>query len=359
MSPTNIQCKRINRTFLTVLDENPLAAALMLGNLYQSLKKAEDQDLTLLKTTLSDLKEKFTPNITQQLWKSITDISPRRLRIMEQTNRDTLQHLKHEIVRDIDFFKHLEVSSLVNLGQDVNFYREVLVALIRKQLHEDKKFDPFAKSDFSYECLREGGSEQNFRYLAEYVKQCPSLPLENIVLLGTEDNEIATLILIDLKDCQIRFEIGNRFAHLHSELREEIAKEWQSYLETLPQTTKETKFLEKELPKLKKEFPEFADVDLHSRVERNYQIITPTQPKSFMRRVTEGLIGGTAGAVALPSYMALFGLVFTVPAAVVTIPIGLGCAFTFDYARVSMKRAQERSLINIPQPSSRLTSPRL
>lgn len=359
MSPINIQCKRINRTFLTVLDENPLAAALMLGNLYQSLKKAEDKDLTLLKNTLSDLKEKFTPHTTQQLWKSIADISPRRLRLMEQTNRDALNLLKHEMVCDIDFVKHIDTNSLIELGQDVEFYREVLVALIRMHLHEGKKFDPFAKSDFSYECLREGGAEQNFRYLAEYVKQCPTLPLENIVLLGTKDSEIATLILVDLKDCQIRFEVGDQFAHLHSELREEIAKEWQAYLETLPQTTKETKFLEKELPKLKKEFPEFADVDLHSRVERNYQITTVTQPKSIMRRVTEGLIGGTVGAVTLPSYMALFGLVFTVPAAVVTIPIGLGCAFTLDYARVSAKRAQESSLLNIPQLSSSLASPKL
>lgn len=344
MSNIKIQCKKIERTLLTVIKENPLAAVFMIGNLYRSIANEKGENLNLLQTTLSGVKKKLTPTHIQSLWETITNLPRTRLSAMDNLHRSILRTMKHEMVHDIYFIKHLKVDSLVELGQDIEFYREVLIALIRKHLHDNGNQDPFSKLSFSYQLLKEGSSEQNSRYLSKFIKDCASFPLDNIVLLGTEDKEIASFILIDLKDCCDVFEISRRFVYEHPELRKEIAKDLQNYLDTLPLNSKERKFCEEKLPKLKEEFVEFKNINTESRPRRDNQVRPANQDKSFMRIVCEGLAGGAAGSYVLPAYMSMFGLVFTVPAALITIPMGIGFTFAFDHMRVSAKQARERSL---------------
>lgn len=265
-------CTRIDRTLLDVIAENPLAATLMLGNLYHAMDQATEENSALLHATLLGAKKKLTSNHIQVLWSTANTIPYAKLIVMDSAQVEILRGLKHEIIVDFDFFKHVDAASIVKLGQQIEFYRDSLVALVRKHLYDKKLSDPFSKSSFSYKLLTKGSTEQNSRYFAQYVKDCSSLPLDNLVLLGTQYHEIATLIMMDLQACKERFEISSRFAHIHPKLRKEISKNWKDYLDTFPLNSHEEKFITTKLPELKKQFAEFKDVNADSRVKRNYQI---------------------------------------------------------------------------------------
>ncbi len=315
MSGIKILCLKIKSNFLEVLEDDPLAAVIMLANLYRSKEEAKGDDLTLLHKTLSGLKEKLEAKNIELLWQTLTTIPPERLLVMDIIHRIVLCRLKHEMICDIDFFKHLPVDSLIELGQDIEFHREVLVALIRRHLVENKQEDPFAKSTFSYKTLKQGNAEQNSQYLAVYVKDCKTLPVDSLVKLGIKDSEIASLILTDLKGSPEHITISSSFAHEHAEIREEIAVELKSYLETLPIKTEERKVIEVELPKLQQKFPEFETVKVDNRVSRNIHIMPVQQEPSFL----DHLSLHSAGIFA-----------FTWAAALVfppTAPFALGCGF--------------------------------
>ena len=314
MSRIKILCKSIKNNFLVVLEDDPFAAVRMLGSLYRSRKEATENELILLNVTLSELKNKLEEKNIEFLWKTLSTIPIERLLNMNIINRTTISHLKHEMIRDIDFFKHISVDSLIELGQDVEFHREVLVALIRKHLFENKQEDPFAKSTFSYKLLKVGNAEQNSQdHLAVYVKDCKTLPVDNLVKLGIKDSEIASLIMTDLKGAPEQITISSSFAHEHAEIREEIAVELKSYLETLPIKTEEIKVLEVELPQLQQKFPEFNVVQRNNRFNRNNHVVPVRKEYNFWNHLSSHSAGffafSTAAAFVFPP----------------TAPFALGC----------------------------------
>lgn len=328
MLDIKVLCKKIDKTFLVVLDENPMAAAFMLANLYRTMDHVSEDKLALAKTTLTDTKKSLRPKHVQTLWETITSIPAKRLNLMDNSHKQGIRRLKHEMVRDFAFFKHIDADSLVALGQKTEFYREVLVALIRKHLHENKHKDPFEKASFSYKLLKEGGSEQNSRYLTKYIKDCESFPIDNIALLGGKDHEIAEFILIDLKSSNVRFEIGGRFARQHPELRKDIAKDWQNYFDTLPLNSREGKFIKQELPKLKQRYNEFRDIETERRVRRDNQIVPAVDNWMIFRT----------------SFTKGFGLGFilSLPAKPITMPIFLGYGAYNLYCIMSHKPNQQQ-----------------
>ncbi|MCS5712880.1 hypothetical protein [Candidatus Berkiella aquae] len=326
MLDIKILCKKIDKTFLAVLDENPMAAAFMLANLYRSMDHVSEDKLVLAKTTLTDTKKSLRPKHIQTLWETITSIPSKRLNLMDNSHKRGIRRLKHEMIRDFAFFKHIDADDLVAQGQKSEFYREVLVALIRKHLHENKLKDPFEKGSFSYKLLNEGGSEQNSRYLTRYIKDCESFPINNIVLLGGKNHEIAEFILIDLKSSNIRFEIGSHFVHKHPSLRKDVAKDWQDFFDTLPLNSREAKFIKEELPKLKQRFDEFKGIETDRRARRDNQIAPKVDNWAAFRTIFTKSFG--------------LGFIVALPAKPITMPIFLGYGAYNLYCILSHKPNQ-------------------
>jgi len=340
MLDIKILCKKIDKTFLAVLDENPMAAAFMLANLYRTMDHVSEDKLVLAKTTLTDTKKSLRPKHIQTLWETITSIPSKRLNLMDNSHKRGIRRLKHEMIRDFAFFKHIDVDDLVAQGQKSEFYREVLVALIRKHLHENKLKDPFEKGSFSYKLLNEGSSEQNSRYLTRYIKDCESFPINNIVLLGGKNHEIAEFILIDLKSSNIRFEIGSHFVHKHPSLRKDVAKEWQDFFDTLPLNSREAKFIKEELPKLKQRFDEFKGIETDRRARRDNQIEPKVDNWAAFRTIFTKSFG--------------FGFIVALPAKPITMPIFLGYGAYNLYCILSHKPNQpQRPAIEL-HPTRRL-----
>ncbi|MBS0289206.1 MAG: hypothetical protein JSS07_04105 [Proteobacteria bacterium] len=322
------QCKKINKTFMLVIDKNPFAATLMLANLYCSFKLApEDPNL---KATLFNIKSELSPSQIQMLFNTVTGISPIRLKLMSHTNVAALSLLTHNLIQDIDFFKHLSIKALITLGQDISFYREVLVALIRKHYIENKMADPFNNPNFSYELLARGAAEQNHLYFASFINTCSIFPLDNIVSLGTNNPEIAVLILIDLKDTQAYFEVSYRFAK-EAKLSQEIANEWKNHIETLPLTLSEEKFIQKTIPALV-QFPEFQTIELTERIKHNNRVPQHiSQNKALMKLLLGINLAAISTSIGISCYLSQLGFVMAVPAITTTLPICYAIGFGMHY----------------------------
>ncbi|MBN9289501.1 MAG: hypothetical protein BGO43_13080 [Gammaproteobacteria bacterium 39-13] len=322
MSNIKSLCKRVKNTFSDTLSEKPLSAILMLGNLYVSLKHANPEEESLLIQTLSKLKASLTEKQVNRLWGSILSISPKRLGLMTSSNRKSINKLKYEMACDIEYLQHIDIDDLIKAGQSVKFYRFILIAVIRHNLQSKGLSDPFEEEKFDFDALKAVSAEQS-ECLAEVIKKCPLPSLKVFQALG-QKSEIAELLLIDLKDCDDIFEISTAFAQQHPSLREEIAENWKSYLETYELTSAQEKFLTEELPKLKKKFPEFKIVELDSRIRRDNQIEIPHPDRSYYRAVCEGGLSGVASSFGITSGLAQLGFVLSVPAYAVSLPVCVG-----------------------------------
>ncbi len=347
------QCKTIRDTFTEVLVHNPLAAVLRLGSLYRSLETAKDKDKTLLQQTLSEVKSKLQPDHVQRLWDAITKLDPHRYNVMSKANKETLNSLKHHVLQDFELFKHLNVTSIIEIGQDIEFYREALIAIIRKHLDENHELDPFNTNPINYSLLKEGGPEQNSRYLGTFVKECSSLPIENLVLLGSSP-ELANFILLDLNDVATHLDLSKRFSELHPSLRKEVANVIQNQINTLPLSPQEATFCQVELPKLQGQFPEFQAVTTDTRVRRNNQVVPQNSGKKLLRQISEGAFGGTVLSYVLPAALAPAGFVFTVPAILVTVPLGIGYSLSLNH----LLNASKKSVTSLVTESISPTAPR-
>ncbi|HRE31837.1 MAG TPA: hypothetical protein PLD88_07685, partial [Candidatus Berkiella sp.] len=121
---------------------------------------------------------------------------------------------------------------------------------------------PFMTKDFSYQLVRQGGSEQNFLYVAGFIARCKTLPIAQIIQLGSEQRKIAQLILKDLTNSCGYFPVCAGFVDSHPSLRQVIAKDWMHYFANYPLRKEERRYLERKLPILQKKYPEFKKVCL-------------------------------------------------------------------------------------------------
>jgi hypothetical protein len=268
-------CKRVKHSFFLVINQKPLAAAIMLGNLYYAMLKVEDKHKEIVKSTLTDVLLLLTAFHVQMLWKTVQSISTASWRLKSQNIKKSLSFLKEKMISDIRFYQYIDNKDLINFGQEISNYRYALIAVTRKYLANNGLSDPFKKPRFSYKLFKQGATEQNYPYLTKYFARCQALPIDDIVNLAKKNSNIALLILQDLTNSSDKFEISKRFAMNHACLRKTIAQDWKAYLETFPLTKEAKKTLLLQLNQLKTNYPEFSNVDLDQRVERHQ-----TQPKN-------------------------------------------------------------------------------
>ncbi len=261
-----------SKSFQSAIDDEPLAAAFMLGNLYCALDDAERPNKDLYQKALKQAKKMLTQVRVQNLWQKIVSIPHAHWSIMDSANQLSLIKLKQQMVRDLDYSQHLDADALIKEGQHILSYREILIALIRNHLLIKASNSPFTEKDFSYELLSQGGAGQNFLYLSGFIKQCAFIPLEQIVQLGQTQDIIAELILKDFTSCDCYFELSSRFAQIHPSLRKPVAIEWQGQLETFPVPAAQAQLIVTELPKLQSQYPEFSNVQLDNCAKQQFEV---------------------------------------------------------------------------------------
>lgn len=306
-------CKKIEKSFFIAIDEAPLSAALMLGNLYLCLPIANKDDIQFLNKSLKFVKKNIKFEHINRLWDIVTKPSHQRLR--SDSNKKSLDILKRQLICDFDCVQHINPKLLLELRNDIQLYRVVLIAIIRKHLFENHENDPFAqekgKKKFDYNLLMQGGASQNYLYLSRYIKDCSSLPVKDIAILGEENSIIAKNILKDLTGSPYLFDVGAQFAQYHKDIRQHIAKNWKGYLDTHPLSPRLKKTISIQLKDLKSKYPEFSIVNIQSRVKRNYQSTQGDLPLSKISNLYHllGISGVSWGSYIFSKYTMMQGVV--------------------------------------------------
>lgn len=309
------QCQKIKKSFFQALQHEPMNACYMLGGLFLVSKDATTEETTLLTETLDTIKQKITPSEIKMMWQCVSTLSSTQLKLMHKDSLKLLQVLQQQLLRDTFFMGNIEKRQIISLGQNRQWYREALLALIRCHLLINRNKDPFLAPHFSFELLEQSGAEHNFLYVSSYVRKCTSLPLNDIAALG-KNPKIAKYILRDLTDSPSYFEISSIFVKQHSCLRAPIAQHWKGYFETFPLSTQQKNFVKKELSELKQRYPEFKDLDLHARFKRNYQ---------YEKTASTALFDTICFSVSAPIGAYLIPNIYTHAASVVTLASSIAC----------------------------------
>ncbi len=268
-------CKKVKNYFKEGLSLSPLDAALLLGNLLLMRKKATQSQRHYIEHKLSKIKPKLNTLAIKNLWK-VAKSNLYHYQIKDNKTQRALRLVQEYFVCDIDYAIHLDRDDLLDYGKEVNQYRLVLVALIRRYLRAHHLADPF-QNNFSFSALQSAGVSQNYLYLSPFLKQCADFPSWDIIQLGQKDSDIAFLILADLYNSECFLEVSIAFVKCHPALRAKIAKQWQDMFEHYPLEQKQ-----KAAAALAKVsvYPEFKQVKLNQRISRDHTEVVIDNPET-------------------------------------------------------------------------------
>ncbi|MGD9592922.1 MAG: hypothetical protein AB7V32_10415 [Candidatus Berkiella sp.] len=268
MSKVAQQCHKVDKYFLSTIASKPMASALLLGNLLRLGKSSDIEEMALINSSIGQIKLNINRHELLILWDTIAN-KLKNSRVLDHQNIISLKCVQSLILCELEFFKKLNQTKIISFGQSCNHYRIAMVSLIRRHLYFENLADPF-EHNFNYEFLQNAGVEQNHLYLAQFLKQCESLPTNALVMLGRENSEIALLMLDDLYHTDLYFEFVLAFVKQHPSIRQEIASKLKSLIENYPLTENELVNLNLLLEQISI-YPEFCELSLAQRVARNHQ----------------------------------------------------------------------------------------
>lgn len=256
-------CDRVKDSYSTPQTHDVHSEVLDIGNLfaYEKSKKITPETRKHIQKTLAEIKPKITSQTIRAWWEFIHGHQG----TFKETQK-SFNALKHGILRDRDFFQHLDTQALLSCPITEPFYREILIALIRCQLPVNE--DPF--SAFNYALLQQCGPEQNFIAISDLIKDCKQLPIDDLVLLVQKNPEYGHLLLLDCYQSSFYFDISGKLA-ANDSLRNEIVEGWQSLLANFPLREQERMTVRATLAELKLRYPAFAQVEVDSRIKRHYE----------------------------------------------------------------------------------------
>lgn len=289
------ECNQMEKQWLAYLATKTLTAIYKLGTIYLHLEVFPNgtREYTRLRNTLSFLGAQIATIQISLLWNTLFSFSRLELENLDEGNQQQIAQVKKHIFQDFQVHQHLTCDQL--LMASAKYPRAVLVALIRKHLWVmgfQAERDPF--KDFSYDLLQSASEENNALYLQSFLKDCTTLPIEDICRLGSQAPEIAEQILMDVQNTQWYFELSSRFAHQYADLRANIANHWQDYLTTFPLSILQKPAIKNLLASLQRNYAEFASVSLFARVKRYYDTVHDEITPQTWQRVGKTLSTGVS-----------------------------------------------------------------
>lgn len=264
MSEVSQLCEIALKTFSHTLTNNPLASAYLLGNLYYFLEK---DTTSLVKKTIAQLKLRMTKEQINLLWETI-QFKKEEYQTMSIKNKKSFFALQTAFLHDIEYFKQIENHTLIQLGQNPTFAQAVLIALIRKHLLDHQLSDPFYYKNYNAQLLKTASIEEAYLYVYPFLKDCQTLPIKDIVLLGRKEQTIATLILKNVSTSIHYFDVSEALLPYYPSLRQSIAENWGKLRCTYPFTETQNKSILEKEKKLKAQYQAFKTLQIEVRPER-------------------------------------------------------------------------------------------
>lgn len=264
--------RRITETVKRALRDLPEDAVWLLSSFFEEWAQTSHPSDALF-ATYQWLETQLSIEEKKKIWQALSDLTPEQLMPWE---RITIRFFKESLLQSVAFVSAASLEDLLRVGHDPDYYRLTLIALVRKHLREHQLSDPFSEG-FSYALLQSAGVEQNTTYVSSYLARCASLPIDWIVQLSINE-DMAFLLYLECMGTPFIFEVGKKFAERYAQMRSNIAQNWHTWMATYSMTRAQKAFLDRELPGLRKRYPEFKRIpEKVVLIERRYSspITTP------------------------------------------------------------------------------------
>jgi hypothetical protein len=272
----NTKCKyaELHTHFVPKISANPLLAVYHLGELYRTSGYKNHKFHQNINITIRHIESHLTEENVQMLCLATLNIEDDRINLENTYEKMDRRAFEHAVLRQPRLIDLIRIEDLKILSTKPGFVREAMVALIRKHLKKSGEQDPFSDKDFQYSKMHMGDAEINHAYVARFIASCDSLPIENIIELGSTP-EIASKFLLDFSQSNYRFSIGAKFVEKFDTLAPAIATDWGNATQNRRLLEDEAAELRGVLPELQAQLPEFRNVIIDNHVGPTQRPIEP------------------------------------------------------------------------------------
>lgn len=255
----DIDCKKYYSKFYSAVNAKPFAALLILGNLYFLLNKnISISQKRNTKAIINTIKNTISARQVNLVFNTAFSIDDAHKGAMEKDIVQVVENCAWRFFTEKDLREKLDTNNLILAAREERFCLAATICLIQNHLKEMNESDPFARFDYCQ--LELASHSQLSQYVARLVKDCKSLPSENMVKIGKSSEPIALILIKILYEHNSRYDIEAKLVDLYPSIRAKVAKKWTNTVSSIPLTTVKEKNFKQKSKELSQKYPEFEKV---------------------------------------------------------------------------------------------------
>jgi hypothetical protein len=308
----DIKKDKLTANFANCVDLKPLAAVLLLGNLFYLKERVTISQAQTINECIDAIAANVTPNQLNNLLKTALTVDKAHKDLMEKDSIAVLDAFVTYSIEDKALRSKINNNNLVLCASQPQHALRASITLIQNHLIAQKESNPLVT--FDYGLLKNASHDQIKQHLSSIIKGCKSLPEADLIHIGEKSEAAARMICSIVYGHDKRCEIEAKFAEKHANMRPKLAKQWTKTASSVPQTTTKENNMKRKAEDLGEKYPEFKKVNEAKRTTRD---AAPAKPQGEQNAVpTFTILGSMIGWMANPAAVpAAKACVFGAPAA--------------------------------------------
>lgn len=304
----DVKKEKIVADFANCVDKKPLAAVLLLGNLFYLKENVTISQMKPIYDCVEAIAEKITHSQLNTLLKTALTVDKTHKDLMEKDSIEVLDAFVTNFITNKAFRGRINNENLILCAVQTQFTLSATITLIQNHLNTLKEPNPLA--NFDYKLLKNASHDQIKQHLSSIIKECKTLPEAELVIIGEKSEAAAKIISGFVYGHDKRCEIEAKFAEKHQNMRPKVAKQWTKTASSVPQTTTKENNMKRKASEMGEKYPEFKEVNNAKRTKKDEQPSNPEDKPNAVPPFTllGAFFGWAVKPAALPAAKAcLFG----------------------------------------------------
>jgi hypothetical protein len=308
----DIKKDKLTADFANCVDSKPLAAVLLLGNLFYLKERVTISQVQTINDCIDAIAANVTPSQLNNMLKTALTVDKTHKDLMEKDSIAVLDAFATHSIEDKALRSKINNDNLVLCAAQPQHTLRASITLIQNHLIAQNEDNPFA--NFDYGLLKNASHDQIKQHLSSIIKGCKSLPEAELIQIGEKSEAAARIICSIVYGHDRRCEIEAKFAEKHPNMRPKVAKRWTKTASSVPQTATKENNMKCKAADLGEKYPEFKKVNEAKRTTRDAALAKPQGEQNAVPTFTilGSMIGWMANPAAVPAAKAC---VFGAPAA--------------------------------------------
>ena len=178
----DIKKEKLTANFANCADLKPLAAVLLLGNLFYLKEKVTISQVQAINDCIDAIAANVTPNQLNNLLKTALTVDKAHKDLMEKDSIAVLDAFATHSIEDKALRGKINNDNLVLCATQPQHTLRASITLIQNHLIAQNEDNPFA--NFDYGLLKNASHDQIKQHLSSIIKGCKSLPEAELIQIG-------------------------------------------------------------------------------------------------------------------------------------------------------------------------------